>query len=116
MGVSSNISHPGIAPTSLLAARPELGRARPTASRRVIRVLSQSGVIGTVDSAGLPALAAATSATADGGQFWGPKGFQHLEGAPAMQKLYAPLDDSDAARRIWRRSEELVGVSFPSVQ
>lgn len=115
-GLSSNISHPGIAPTSLLAARPELGRARPTASRRVIRMLSRIGVTGTVDSAGLPALAAATSPTAHGGQFWGPGGFQHLGGAPTLQKLYSPLDDPDAAHRIWRRSEELVGVSFPSVQ
>ncbi|WP_207172092.1 MULTISPECIES: SDR family oxidoreductase [unclassified Nesterenkonia] len=113
-GLSSNISHPGIAPTSLLAARPELGRAQPTPGRRLIRVLSRLGLTGTVESAGLPALAAATSKGAQGGQFWGPSGFQHLEGAPGLQRLYTPLEDLNQARRIWSKSEELAGVSFLS--
>lgn len=39
-GITSNLSHPGIAPTSLLAARPELGRAKDTVGVRVIRALS----------------------------------------------------------------------------
>ena len=29
-GITSNLSHPGVAPTNLLAARPELGRDRDT--------------------------------------------------------------------------------------
>jgi NAD(P)-dependent dehydrogenase (short-subunit alcohol dehydrogenase family) len=32
-GITSNLSHPGVAPTSLLAARPELGRAKDTVGR-----------------------------------------------------------------------------------
>lgn len=113
-GLSSNISHPGVAPTSLLAAREELGRAQPTRGRRLIRILSRLGVTGTVESAGLPALAAATAKEAQGGQFWGPSGFQHLAGAPGLQRLYTPLEDLDQARRIWATSEELTGVSFPA--
>ncbi|MGJ9426004.1 SDR family oxidoreductase [Nesterenkonia halotolerans] len=111
-GLSSNITHPGIAPTSLLAARPELGRAQPTHGRRLIRGLSRLGLTGTVESAGMPAVVAATSADAEGGQFWSPSGFQRLAGAPGLQKLYAPLTDRDAAARIWTVSEELAGVSF----
>src|SRR6185369_10714723 len=38
-GVTSNLSHPGVAPTSLLAARGELGRSRDTSGQRVIRFL-----------------------------------------------------------------------------
>ena len=50
--VASNISHPGVAPTSLLAARPEVGRADDTTGVRVIRWLSARGlIVGTVDSA-----------------------------------------------------------------
>lgn len=37
--ITSALSHPGIGPTNLLAARTELGRARETAGRRVIRML-----------------------------------------------------------------------------
>ncbi|GAA1107664.1 SDR family oxidoreductase [Nesterenkonia jeotgali] len=113
-GLSSNIAHPGIAPTSLLAARPELGRSQPTSGRRIIRALSRLGLTGTVETAGLSALSAAASAEARGAQFWGPSGFQHLGGAPALQRLYTPLEDLEEARRIWVESEELVGASFPS--
>jgi NAD(P)-dependent dehydrogenase (short-subunit alcohol dehydrogenase family) len=112
-GISSNLSHPGVAPTNLLAARPELGRASETGGRRLIRALSERGlIVGTVDSAALPALLAATSEGA-GGEFFGPRGLGHLGGAPAPQRLYGRLRDDEAARRIWVASEELTGVRFP---
>ena len=47
---------------SLLAARPEMGRTTDTFSVRVIRRMSAMGVlVGTPESAGLPALMAATA-------------------------------------------------------
>ncbi|MFY0408455.1 SDR family oxidoreductase [Solicola sp. PLA-1-18] len=115
-GVSSNVSHPGVAPTSLLAARPELGRGSDTLSVRVIRALSRAGIlVGTARTAALPALLAATSPDAEGGRLYGPRGLQHLGGAPAEQQLYAPLRSEDDARRLWTLSEELAGVTFPGV-
>ena len=110
-GITSNLSHPGIAPTSLLAARPELGRTKDTLGVRVIRVLSARGILlGTVRSALLPALHAATSPQAEGGAFYGPGGPGHLGGPPAPQKLYSRLHSADEARRVWARSEELTGI------
>jgi NAD(P)-dependent dehydrogenase (short-subunit alcohol dehydrogenase family) len=110
-GITSNLSHPGIAPTSLLAARPELGRAKDTVGVRIIRVLSARGILlGTVRTAVLPALYAATSPQAEGGVFYGPAGPGHLGGPPAPQKLYSRLHSTDEARRVWERSEELTGV------
>ncbi|MDQ0791398.1 NAD(P)-dependent dehydrogenase (short-subunit alcohol dehydrogenase family) [Streptomyces sp. B3I7] len=110
-GITSNLSHPGIAPTSLLAARPELGRTKDTLGVRVIRVLSARGILlGTVRSALLPALYAATSPQAEGGAFYGPGGPGHLGGPPAPQKLYSRLHSADEARRVWARSEELTGI------
>jgi NAD(P)-dependent dehydrogenase (short-subunit alcohol dehydrogenase family) len=54
-GVTSNLSHPGIAPTNLLAARPDVGRARQTTGRRIIGALSRHGIlVGTVETAGFP--------------------------------------------------------------
>lgn len=112
-GITSNLAHPGVAPSSLLAARPELGRSRETLARRVIGAMSARGIIvGTVDSAGLPALAAATGE--DPVPFSGPSGPGRLGGAPAAQELYPRLRSTDDAARIWRVSEQLTGRSYPT--
>ncbi|GAA1861551.1 SDR family oxidoreductase [Asanoa iriomotensis] len=114
-GITSNISHPGIAPTNLLAARPELGRAKDTAGVRLIRLFSRSGILaGTVESAALPALLAATSPTARGARFYGPSGLGNLSGPPAEQTVYSRLRSTDEADRVWRISEELTGTTFPA--
>ena len=113
-GITSNLSHPGVAPTSLLDARPELGRGEAVNSRRIISALSRRGILlGTVESAGLPALLAATSPDSEPGGFYGPRGLGHLGGAPAAQKLYSRLRGAEDAARIWHASEGLTGVSFP---
>jgi NAD(P)-dependent dehydrogenase (short-subunit alcohol dehydrogenase family) len=112
-GVTSIICHPGVAPTNLLAARPEVGRAKDTVGVRVIRALSRRGILaGTVESAALPALFAATSPEARGGRFYGPSGPGHLSGAPAEQALYSRLVSPEDARRIWQVSAELTGLSI----
>ncbi|WP_210649256.1 SDR family oxidoreductase [Nocardioides sp. SYSU D00065] len=116
-GITSNLSHPGVAPTSLLSARPELGRQRDTGAVRLIRALSKRGILaGTPRTAGLPALLAATSPDAEGGALYGPSGFQHMSGAPAQQQMYKPLRDVDEAQRVWLESERLTGVAFPAGQ
>ncbi|GAA2319403.1 SDR family oxidoreductase [Glycomyces scopariae] len=112
-GITSNLSHPGVAPTSLLAARPELGRSTDTAGVRVIRALSSRGILlGTVDSAKLPALMAATDPAAEPGVLYGPKGPGNLGGPPAEQAMYAPLRSADEAARVWEVSERLTETVF----
>jgi NAD(P)-dependent dehydrogenase (short-subunit alcohol dehydrogenase family) len=112
-GITSNLSHPGIAMTNLLAARPDVGRARQTTGRRIIGALSRHGIlVGTVETAGFPALYAATSPEARSARFYGPSGPGHLGGPPAEQKLYSRLHSVEDAQRIWRTSEELTRVSF----
>ncbi|MEU8819125.1 SDR family oxidoreductase [Actinoplanes sp. NPDC048796] len=107
-GITSNLAHPGIAATNLLQARPEVGRPRPTLGGRLVRALGRRGIlIGTPESAALPALYAATSPQAQGGLMYGPSGFLHLSGAPAEQPLYSRLRSADEARRVWEVSEEL---------
>lgn len=114
-GIVSNLSHPGVAPTNLLAARPEMGRDRDTLGRRIISFLSRQGILlGTVESAALPALYAATSPAAEGGKFYGPRGLGHLGGAPAAQKIYSRLVSDEEAARVWKVSEDLTGVRIPS--
>lgn len=114
-GITSNLSHPGIAPTGLLSARPELGRANDTQGVRIIRWMSARGIIvGTPETASLPALYAATSPDALAGRLYGPKGPGHLGGAPAEQKLYSRLRSEDEARRVWQVSEGLTGARYPT--
>lgn len=113
-GITSNIAHPGVAPTSLLAARPEVGRAKDTAGVRLIRRLSAHGlIVGTVDSAKLPALMAAASADTEDGMFYGPQWPGHVGGPPGQQKLWKTLRDTKDAARLWTVSEDLTGVTFP---
>ena len=113
-GLTSNLAHPGVAPTSLLAARPELGRAGDTPTVRAIRWLSARGIlVGTPESAALPALYAATSPHAEAGRLYGPKGPGHLGGLPAEQTMYSRLRSEDDARRVWQLSEELTAAPFP---
>ena len=110
-GITSNLSHPGVAPTNLLAARPELGRGREVSSRRLIRTLSACGILlGTVETAMLPALMAATGPGARPGALYGPGGLGHLGGAPAEQPLYRPLRSREDAERVWEVSEQLTGA------
>lgn len=114
-GVTSTIAHPGVAPTSLLAARPEVGRSGDTAQVRVIRWLSAHGLlVGTPDSAALPALMASTSPDSRDGGFYGPQGPGNAGGRPGEQKLWKPLRSTSDASRLWTTSAELTGVSFPA--
>ncbi|TCP55168.1 NAD(P)-dependent dehydrogenase (short-subunit alcohol dehydrogenase family) [Tamaricihabitans halophyticus] len=114
-GITSNLAHPGVAPTGLLAARPEVGRDTDTRSVRLIRALSARGIlVGTVHTAQLPALYAATSPVASRGGFYGPRGLGHMGGPPGEQKLYSRLRGHEQAARVWQVSAELTGVPWPA--
>ncbi|MGP3534760.1 SDR family oxidoreductase [Microbacterium sp. RD1] len=105
-GISSNLAHPGISPTNLLAAQPGMGRRRPSPARRVIGLLSWLGVAGTPESAALPALLAATDPRAAGDEFYGPA--RTVGGPPTRQELWGPLWSRDDARRVWELSERML--------
>jgi NAD(P)-dependent dehydrogenase (short-subunit alcohol dehydrogenase family) len=112
-GITSNVAHPGVTATNLLAAQPHMGRSSDTVAVRLIRFTSRLGILTqTVDRGLLPALFAATHPDAEGGRFYGPRGFRHLTGAPAEQGVYAPAKDPADAARLWELSERLTGVRF----
>ncbi|MFP7834714.1 SDR family oxidoreductase [Marisediminicola sp. LYQ134] len=115
-GITSNLSHPGVAPTNLLAARPEIGRGGDTPQVRVIRWLSARGILaGTPETAGHSALMAATDPSAKRGVLYGPSGLGNTSGAPAEQRMYAPLRSGDDAARLWQVSQQLTRVALPAV-
>ena len=109
-GISSNISHPGVSPTNLLAAQPGLGREKETGGRRLIRVLSRLGVTGTVPGAAQPALLAATGPESQGDEFYGPR--RTTAGQPVKLPFWAPFSHMDEAPRLWDESERMVGARF----
>ncbi len=105
-GISSNLAHPGVSPTNLLAAQPGMGRDKGTNARKVITVLARVGIAGSVDSAAMPAVIAAAGIDAQGDEFYGPS--RTVAGPPALQSLWKPLKDMSDARRLWNLSEELI--------
>lgn len=111
-GITSNMAHPGISPTNLLAAQPGLGRPKDSAGRGLISVLARVGIAGSVDSAAQPAVVAAAGTLSRGDQFVGPR--RLIGGPPAEVSMWKPLRSMDDARRLWDASEVLTGVRLGS--
>jgi hypothetical protein len=98
-------AHPGYAATNLqFAATPS--RVERAASVVLNRVYAQSADLGA-----LPTLYAATADIA-GGSYVGPDGFMEGRGHPKLVGATRAAKDADAARRLWKISEELTGVRF----
>jgi NAD(P)-dependent dehydrogenase (short-subunit alcohol dehydrogenase family) len=103
--VSALAAHPGYAVTNLQTAAP------PRRDRAVFavtnRLFGQSAAQGALSE-----LYAATRPNLDGGLFIGPDGFDEQRGHP---KVVAPAKrgrDGAVAAELWKRSEELTGVSY----
>jgi hypothetical protein len=79
----------------------------------MVTLLSRMGLLNrSADEGMLPALYAATDPHAEGGKFYGPRGFQHLSGPAVEQEVYRPARDQAEAARLWEVSEKLAGVQF----
>jgi len=101
--------HPGWAATDLHSRGAELSgaRIRYLVTRAANALLARSSEEGA-----LPALYAATAPDVEGGDYYGPAGFLRVRGPPERQVAGRNSDDREAARRLWRRSEELTGVEY----
>lgn len=87
--------------------------ARHSAGVSSARSHAGGSLVGTAELAALPALMAATSPEAEGGELYGPTGPGHAGGAPGVQRLYRPLRSPEEAARVWRWTQEQTGVAFP---
>lgn len=114
-GIRSNAAHPGATVTNLQVTGPTHGGAP---ARLFLAANQASHRIGwlwqEIPQGILPALYAATSPDAAGGGYYGPGGFGELTGAPAPARMPNRAMDDAAAERLWRVSESLAGVAFPS--
>jgi NAD(P)-dependent dehydrogenase (short-subunit alcohol dehydrogenase family) len=102
--VRAHAAHPGYARTSLQ------GNSTHLVDKVVMavgnRVLAQSDAMGA-----LPILYAATQDVL-GASYTGPDGCQGIRGYPTAAGRSPAAANKDAARRLWKVSEELTGVTF----
>ncbi|GAA1022001.1 putative short-chain dehydrogenase/reductase [Acrocarpospora pleiomorpha] len=80
---------------------------------RALFALVRPLLIQPAEMGALPLLRAATDPDVQGGQYYGPAGFQESKGLPKVVKSSARSYDVAAQRRLWTISEDLTGVTFP---
>ena len=104
--------HPGYAATNLKAAGPRMqGSSIGEAVWELAnRLLAQSAAMGA-----LPTLYAATAPDVQGGDYIGPDGFGEQWGHPKKVRSNARSHDPEAQRRLWKISEQLVGVRYDAL-
>lgn len=93
-------AHPGVSDT-------ELTRHLPTLIGLLGKPFFQPAELGA-----LPTLRAAADPGVQGGQYYGPDGFQEVRGYPKLVASSAQSHDVELQRRLWAVSEELTGVSY----
>jgi len=103
--IRSLAAHPGIARTELQpTAIASVGNRFEALAYRLMDPLFQSAGMGA-----LPQLHAATAASAQGGEHYGPEQLGGLRGAPTLCRV-APAASQPAERqRLWSLSEQLIG-------
>lgn len=103
--IRSLAAHPGIARTDLQpTAIASVGNRFEALVYRLMDPLFQSAGMGA-----LPQLHAATAATAQGGEHYGPEQFGGLRGAPALCRVAPAANQPTERQRLWSLSEQLIG-------
>ncbi len=102
-------SHPGYSATALQGKGAKLqgSKFKEGFMEFANRLLAQSAAAGA-----LPSLYALTASDVEGGQYFGPDGFQEMWGKPKVVQGNRRSRDLETAARLWAVSVELTGVSF----
>jgi len=105
----SAAAHPGYASTELQAkgAKIEGASFKEQMMELGNRIFAHSAYDGA-----LPSLLAATDPSVQNGDYFGPKGFLEMQGAPIKVKGKKLAYDEQIADGLWDLSEELTGVKF----
>jgi NAD(P)-dependent dehydrogenase (short-subunit alcohol dehydrogenase family) len=107
-GTLAVAAHPGLARTELMRHAKGLPGAIMMAFKAVLgHVLFQ----GPEDGA-MPMLRAATDPAVQGGEYYGPSGFQELKGSPVRVGSNPLSRDVALQQLLWRRSEQDTGVVY----
>lgn len=116
-GITSNAAHPGLTKTNLQISGPSYGRDKPALMQRLYTTSWKYAPFlwQEIDEGILPALFAAVTPGAEGGAFYGPRGFAEAAGGGVTEaKVPSRAANDDDCKRLWEVSERLTGVSYPS--
>ena len=103
--VVSVLAHPGYSATNLQSTGPTgIMKAFLAVGNRVFAQNAEQGA--------LPTLYAATAPGVEGGEYFGPDGFQELRGGPTKVSVIAEGRDPAVGQKLWEVSEELTGVRY----
>ncbi|MFN8080075.1 MAG: SDR family NAD(P)-dependent oxidoreductase [Kineosporiaceae bacterium] len=105
--LTSTAAHPGVAVTNLVSSPDGMGANRFVAT--VAPVLMRL-VLPGADGGAEAILYAAT--LAEPGSYSGPQRWREVRGPVGPARLSRWAQDEDLARRLWTRSEELIGLSL----
>lgn len=94
-------AHPGISGT-------ELGRDLPALLNLVAPLFRRMAQVPAMGA--LPILRAAAGRRVEGGQYYGPGGWQEYSGHPILVPSSRKARDPEAARKLWRASVKMTGV------
>jgi len=114
-GLTSNAAHPGLSKTNLLSGA-SYGRDKPTLQARLTRLTWRllPFLWLEIDEGIKPTLYAAVSPDAEGGRYYGPRGFYETAGGgvtfAGVPRLARSAPD---LAKLWRLSEKLTAVTYP---
>ncbi|MGD8426666.1 MAG: oxidoreductase [Balneolaceae bacterium] len=98
-------AHPGVSPT-------DLGRHIPAFLYNLLKFTLIPFVSHSPKKGALPTLQAALGPNVNGGDYYGPQGFNEMKGAPGLAERAKVAKDREAAKKLWDVSEVLTGVEF----
>jgi NAD(P)-dependent dehydrogenase (short-subunit alcohol dehydrogenase family) len=102
-------AHPGLTHTNITSPGAEMRGSR--LQKKLSLALSRLFAM-PVEKGVLPQLFAATSPDVCNGCYYGPDGFRGMWGYPAEAAVNPAAHDRENARRLWRVSGELTGVTY----
>ena len=114
-GLVSNAAHPGLSKTNLLSGA-SYGRHKPTLLARMTQLTWRLVPFMwlDIDEGIKPTLYAAVSPDAEGGKYYGPRGFYETVGGGVTFAGVPRLARSESdLKQLWQLSEQLTGITYP---
>lgn len=105
LDIMAVVAHPGVSDTNLFSGIG--GKALQAILKPLFSLFIQPASMGA-----LPELRASVDLAVKGGEFFGPDGFAEMKGYPVIVQPNKAAQNTDDARRLWRVSEEITGVTF----
>ncbi len=109
LAVLSLGAHPGYSATELQGKGP---KAEGSSLLEGFMKVANAVVAQSQERGALPQLRALTDPAAQGGELYGPSGFQEVWGDAVRVQAVAAAHDEATARGLWERSKELTQVDF----